>query len=346
MGAVDAAHRSHGVAYAGRSEEHPEPQKIREPWRLWLAQPDRVRAEFSVGDNTVTAVIVGETWWSWSPFRAVTTNQGDPHSSHGKGPGDALIDPSSVLPAVELVVAGRATFIERPVLEVRATPTPIDENDEESSDWRFATSGLGGGADEYALLVDARRGVLLRSEARIGGEPFRIIEMETIAFDEELGQNVFAPPADAEIEPAWAPRTVSLTELLNAVLFTVLVPGRPPFGVEGIDIFPPDRRHGTPEQIHIAYASNFFGEEERQFWVVESAEPLPERHGMEWREGDTFRFGEDRDIDPPVRIVQLAHLGTHVEVRSYHLEMEELLDLARSLVPLREGPPPLCASPP
>jgi outer membrane lipoprotein-sorting protein len=335
------ADRARGVALVGRSREQPEPEEVREPWRLWLARPDKVRTEFSVEDDTVTAVIVGDTWWSWSPSREVTTNQGDPHHSHGKGPGNELIDPSSILPAVEIVLAGSAIFIGRPVLEVLATPTPIDDNDEESPDWRYATVYLGGGADEYALMVDSERGVLLRSEARIGDKPFRIIEMETVAFDEELGEDVFDPPTDRDIEPAWVPRAVSLNRLPHEVPFTVFVPEHPPFGVEEVEIHPPDRRYGIPEQIHIAFASNFFGEDDRQFWLVESAEPLPGRDAVEWREADAMRLGEDRDIEPPLRIVQLERVGTHIEVRSYYLEMEELLDLARSLVPLRQEPPSL-----
>jgi hypothetical protein len=78
---------------------------------------------------------------------------------------------------------------------------------------------------------------------------------------------------------------VSLTDLSNAVPFTVLVPEHPPFGVEDVDIHPPDRRHGNSEQIHIGFASSFFGEEDRQFWLVESAEPLPERGALEWARG-------------------------------------------------------------
>ena len=336
--------RSRSVAFVGRSRGQPEPEVVRESWRLWLARPDKVRTEFAVENNTVTAVIVGDAWWSWSASREVTTNQGDPHHSHGRGPGDGLIDPSSILPAVELVLTGSANFIGRSVLKVLATPTPIDDNDEESSDWRLATHYLGGGADEYALVVDAERGVLLRSEARIGDKPFRIIEMETVAFDEEIGEDVFSPPTDSVIEPAWVPRAVSLDQLPREVPFTVFVPEHPPFGVEEVDIHPPDHRYGIPEQIHIAFASNFFGEDDRQFWLVESAEPLPERDAVEWREGNAVRFGEDLDIDPPLRIVQLERLGTHIEVRSYYLEMEELLDLARSLVPLREEPPSLRAT--
>jgi hypothetical protein len=257
---------------------------------------------FTVENDTVTAVIVGETWWSWSPSREVTTNQGDPHHSHGRGPGVGLIDPSSILPAVELVLAGRATFIGRSVLEVLATPSPVDENDEESWDWRNATHDLGGGADDYSLVVDAERGILLRSEARIEGQPFRIIEMETVAFDEELGEKVFAPPTDRDIEPARVPRAVSLSELPDAVSFAVLVPEHPPFGVDDVDVLPPDRRRGIPEQVHIAFASNFFGEEDRCFWLRVGRAASGEAGGGMARGGrHALRRGPRSRSSPPGR---------------------------------------------
>ena len=336
---------SRSVGFGGSSVGQYEAEEAREPWRLWVEQPDKVRTEFMVEDDTITAVIVGDTWWSWSPSRGVITNQGDPHHAHGRGPGYALIDPSSILPAIELGLARRTTFIGRPVLEVLATPAPIDDDDEESSDWRHATLGLGGGADEYALLVDAERGVLLRSEARIGGQLFRIVEMDTVRFDQDLEGNVFAPPTDRDVEPAWAPRAVKLIELPDAVPFTVFVPGHPPFGIEHADVHPPDRRYGIAEQINIAFASNSFGEEDRSFWVVESAEPLPERRAVEWNKANGMSLGEDQDVDPTLRVVRLERLGTYVELRSYHLEIEELLDLARSLVPLLDAPPSLGDSP-
>jgi outer membrane lipoprotein-sorting protein len=336
---------SRSVAIYGSTGERIEPEDVREPWRLWLHQPDRVRAEFMGEDETVTAVIVGDRWWSWSASREVTTNQGDPHHSHGRGPGEALIDASSILPAVELDLVGTATFIGRPVFEVIATPSPIDEDNEESSDWLHAAHDLGGGADEFALMVDAERGVLLRSEARIEGEPFRILEMEAVAFDEDFENDVFAPPAGRGIETAGVPRSVELAELPDAVPFTVLVPEHPPFGVDYVDVHPADHRHGRSEQVHITFGSNWFGEEDRRFSLIESAEPLPAQESMDWQNAGTVHFGEDRDIDPPLRRVQLERMGTHVEVRSHSLGIEELLDLARSLVPLAGEPPSLSATP-
>ncbi len=190
--------RSTGVAVAGLAEES-EPEEVREPWRLWIARPDKIRTEFNVEDETVTAVIVGDTWWSWSTLEIVTTNAGDRDHYHGTGPGHELIDPALILPAVELEIGEDDVFVGRTVRNVIATPSPTDENDEESSDWHTATHGLGPGADDYLLTVDAERGVLLRSEARIGGEPFRVLEMEAVAFDEDFVPATFAPPQGSHV---------------------------------------------------------------------------------------------------------------------------------------------------
>jgi hypothetical protein len=78
--------------YGGRAEA-PQAQERDEPWRLWLAPPGRVRAEFAAGEET--AVIQGDTWWSWSPSYGARTNQGSPRHSHGTGPADSLVHPAA-----------------------------------------------------------------------------------------------------------------------------------------------------------------------------------------------------------------------------------------------------------
>jgi hypothetical protein len=75
--------------------------------------------------------------------------------------------------------------------------------------------------------------------------------------------------------------------------------------------------------------------------LIESADPIPERAGVDWREEGDIRLGEDRRVRPVLRIARLERLGTHVEIQSYWLGMEELLRLARSLVPLPSKPPAL-----
>jgi outer membrane lipoprotein-sorting protein len=333
---AQARSRSIAVMRGGEVDDQP---IDRERWSLWQQKPDRIRTEFEVEDEKVTAVIVGDTWWSWSPSRGIRTNAGDPHHSHGPGPGHALIDPSLILPAVELQVVSRGIFIDRPSLNVVATPTHIDKNDEESSHLRSATHDLGSGADEYLLRVDAERGVLLRSEARIDGEPFHILEMESVAFDEHLADDLFAPPKDEPVERVSSPRDVPMSELQDEVSFTVFVPKSPPFGSDYATVHPAEPRGRVPETAHISFASEFFGEEDRQFWLTEAADSLPGREEIEWQHRGGLQFGEDRQVGPGVRIVRLELQGTHIELCSYNLPFNELQELAASLVPLPSAPP-------
>ena len=69
---------------------------------------------------------------------------------------------------------------------MRARPLP--KNDVLRS---FPLHALGTGADEYELIVDEERGFLLRTEARAGGQPFRVVEMTALALDEELAKDLF-----------------------------------------------------------------------------------------------------------------------------------------------------------
>jgi hypothetical protein len=134
-----------------------------------------------------------------------------------------------------------------------------------------------------------------------------------------------------------------LKELQAAVPFTVVVPDHPPFAASSVAIHPPSDRDGVPELVNISYASDFYGEEDNLFWLVESAEALPHTRAVDWDTAEGMRFGEDRQLEPALRVVQLECLGTQVEITSYFLEMEQLLDLARTLVPLGTEPPSLQA---
>jgi outer membrane lipoprotein-sorting protein len=316
---------------AASIDEH-EPGETTEPWELWLAKPDMIRAEFVVGDETVTAVIRGETWWSWAPARDARTNEGDPHSSHGIGPGEILLDPASILPALEFNLLGEETFAARLVVAVSAAPVPVERSDEDYRDWSFATHTLGFGADEYRLLVDAERGVVLRSEARFDGEPFRTISIDDISFDEAFGDETFTPPESERFEPVTVPLPIPVEKLTEHVSFTVLVPEHPPIAVDDAEIHAAEQER--PEQVVISYASHFMNEDDRAFWLVESAQPLPAGRQAEWRESKGMRYGEDRNIDPPLRVVRLEQAGTNVELYSYYYSVDELLQLAGSLVPI------------
>ena len=70
-------------------------------------------------------------------------------------------------------------------------------------------NGLGIGADEYVLAVDAQQGVLLRSEARLHAHPFKVIEMTEVAFDVDIPADTFALvlPAGETFEDTAMPRS-------------------------------------------------------------------------------------------------------------------------------------------
>ncbi len=57
-----------------------------------------------VGDETVTAVFHGDTWWSWCPSRDGLTNGGRPNEYHGRGPAELDGKPFRVLEITELRV--------------------------------------------------------------------------------------------------------------------------------------------------------------------------------------------------------------------------------------------------
>ena len=67
---------------------------------------------------------------------------------------------------------------------VRLRGVPVEE-------WEGPPEPLWWGADDYEVVVDAERGVLLRCASRLGGEDFDALEVEEIHFDERFGQDVF-----------------------------------------------------------------------------------------------------------------------------------------------------------
>jgi len=61
----------------------------------------------------------------------------------------------------------------------------------ERCDWERDPDPLHWGADEYEVVVDTERGVLLRCASRLGGKDFDALEVEEIYFDERFGEDVF-----------------------------------------------------------------------------------------------------------------------------------------------------------
>lgn len=176
-------------------------------WSLWL-RPGRARAEFALGTETMTVVVAGDRWWSSSP--TLGTRSGT-NSQIGLGPGLVLVEWRR-LPSLSenLSIIGRRRVAGRDGLAVQLVPLGgvfADEVEEHALDGMAvvsvgpASSELGIGADSYHLVVDLEYGVLLRTEARLDGEVFRVCEVEEMSADTSANVQIATPSG-----PEWGTR--------------------------------------------------------------------------------------------------------------------------------------------
>ena len=87
-----------------------------------------------------------------------------------------------MLEDLELRVEGRVRWAGREAMRLRGVP---------AEEWEYPPEPLWWGADEYEVLVDAERGVLLRTACQLGGEDFGALEVEEIHFDERFPEDTF-----------------------------------------------------------------------------------------------------------------------------------------------------------
>lgn len=157
-------------------------------WRVWHERPDcwRQEAELPDGSGTEYRVIDGRSFWSYSPrdgAHAATTASGT------FGPEFEIayvFDPESGAPDLyylEMRVVGRIRHAGREALRVEATM---------SSEWEYPPEPLWWGADDYELVVDAERGVILRLASRLEGRAFDVTEVLDVGFDETFPESMFA----------------------------------------------------------------------------------------------------------------------------------------------------------
>ena len=162
------------------------PETTVEHWRLWHAKPDKIRTEFRVGTETVTAVFAGSQWWSWSRSRGYLTNSAGLQASHGLGPAEVLVETPSLLGSLKLQTVTRTTFQSRSAYLVGAIPAKLDEHAPP-----FVLHALGAGADRYELVIDAEVGVVWRSQAELDGLAFRVLEADELGVNEPLEEDAF-----------------------------------------------------------------------------------------------------------------------------------------------------------
>ena len=172
-------------------------------WRVWLQKPSRWRYETQkVGQEASISVIDGEHWWYYDPTSKVMETNVMPRERvlriHKRQitPSDDLIsiehainqipalDPSFLLASHTLQVTREMIYRGREAVQVKAIPRKSKEWVVPETFWIEA--------DEYELLVDKERGILLRYSAKLEGHEYAVVSAESVVFDEPIPESIFS----------------------------------------------------------------------------------------------------------------------------------------------------------
>ncbi len=189
----------------------PGPTRDGEPlWQLSICQPDRSRVEFGVShDRRIAQITDGGRTWRTAPGGHGHVNEQRNGAKLQLGPLGLLVETAEISAALELEVAEPTRALGRKAFEVRARPR---DRELRPRPGLFNPHMLG--ADHVQLVVDAERGVLLRVETFLGGEPFYRLEMTEVSFDEDIPDAVFAfPTDDSRLTVAGGPQPSSLAPM-------------------------------------------------------------------------------------------------------------------------------------
>ncbi len=299
--------------------------------RLWLDPGhDQVRVERSDEHGDFYSVRVGERWWSYNPTWGATSNEDDPSVRIG-GTDEvaALLDPALLLGSLDFEIIGERTGAGRGGIVVRATLRELEDPHRQGH-------YLPEGADDFELLVDVERGILLRLEARLDAGPFMIIELIEVYFDETFRDEVFvfqAPPGEqvrSHRDVYAPPEGVSVEEAVRRAPFTVLAPRRLPEGWQLNLLYTPgrDRPPAAPSVVmHLKDPTGL-----HQLRILEQAEALDD--SLDWVEvdfeGDSIFVWQPKGrLDGEIE-AKLERHGTHARLTG-NLDRATLLEIAHSL---------------
>jgi hypothetical protein len=302
--------------------------------RVWRAFPGLGRVE---GEDSLD-VRRGGLWWSWTPGRAVT-NDGDTANVQSEAglAFDHLLQPWPLVSALRFAALGGGERAGRPALLARAVPVAADDDDRRP----WPPWPLPRGADEHLLAVDRERGTLLELVSRRGGEDLERLTVEEIAYDEPLVDELFVfrspdgtRPAPLEHEHIeWH---TSVREVAARAPFTLYLPREVPEAWR----LRVNYRHEPPE-VYLLYrsldaATGVTLTERAAGGEREQRDALDEPGA--WRDhersGAVYRVREPSESWADT-LVRTDRGGTEVELASHDVSLDELLDLAEGLQPVR-----------
>ncbi len=296
-------------------------------FRLWRAGEVLARSEFEIGRETVTVVVQGPRWWRWSPSLGASSGAASTRPARVMlGPAAVLLAAGELASELELVDAGRSEVAGRAAFLVRGRPAAT------GSRRRTVLREAGLGAEVYELRVDAERGVLLGVSSIAAGRPFQVVEATAVRFDDELSPTVFSPPGEQQARfAAPAPRQVSLDELPANLPFTVVVPAPSPSPFDPHVALLPDEQGGS--RVLITYAVSSGGRRGQLRLQLTAHEPAPGRADR-WQAAEDVITSEQQVHGIVRRRARTFRAGTFAELESSVLDLGQLVELARSLVPL------------
>jgi hypothetical protein len=305
------------------------PSETLREYAAWVGRPDYRRIEHRLDPHRAGHVIVvnGSRWWMHDPAKGTLTNDGDPRSGVGTGDFDALLDPSTLLPAHRFTVLGPIEVDGRAAIEVLAEPRPTTSP-------HLSPGQLPGGADEHRLAVDLQRGVLLRVESRLNGAAFFRQELLDLAFDEPLPEDLFdgtrLPGPVASTATRHQHQRTTVADAAARAPFTVLVPTpAPPGTVASAMVIEPDEWGAGHHAVSIIYRDD---EHATQISVHETAAEHESGDGLDW----TTRIIGGRTIEVcdvgTMVIAKTTHEGTSVRIQG-NVALDQVAALAASLEP-------------
>jgi len=296
----------------------------------WFTQPHRFREERVENGREFLVLGDGTRFWTSGPDWPTVVQEGVGWALVNPSM-RLLLDPSALLPLLELEVRGPTTGAGRDAIAVHGTPRDAAAFD----------VPLPVGATEHELLVDRERGVILRVASLLDGVAFDTIEVTDAAFDEPLDEGLFRyePSAGEEVlrpQDVSPGEPVPVEEAAARASFTVFVPGSLGRGWHTHVLYVAGRDR-VAETVHI---SLYRDEGMNSVSLRETAPPFEswQLNGTEERnrDGTTLRVSTDGFAR-----VLCERDGTCVELNSQTYTPEELAELALTLVPAAEERPPL-----
>jgi len=323
---------------------------------VWLERPNRLRLERQVGKNVHTTVRDGNRQWVYSPWSGASESEAD--GSAYEGVLTPLLRPLPAMAALgNLELVGEAVVAGREGVRIRALPR-VNNASVILSAFIGPVEPSG---DEIEFVLDRERGLMLRRESRLEGEPLGVIEFTRLELDRPLDPQVFVfnPPPGEHVRPreeAAAEQTglQSLEQVAARASFTVFVPGMIwPRAMMHVSYTPSHERFKLKEHVWLTYfdiaAEPVSGGRLSLMERAPESELLPagewervELDGIEAFVGTPTVLpfaSSERGVETPLS-VRMVREGTQIEIQGWGLERSELLGLARSLEPARTGPPP------